>query len=434
MRRLIAIAALPFLGIACGGDVRPDGDDEAGGGAAAAALDVEALGRLYRARGYFTLRERLGDPGAAEPPEVRVLRAAAAHSFNEPERSNAILEAVLAGSVVVSDSLRYEAQRLRFRNLLRLQRYRDARRVLSELLADTPAFVDSSRVTDFRNMVRFTESLADVPPQRVVSRAPTTLSRLERGRVEVAIGDSVRHYAIDTGANFSVLIRSEAEALGLDVRPAGVEVGTSTDVVVTADVAVAERVALGGIELRDVVFLVLPDAMFTFPGFTIRGILGFPVLEALGELRFRRDGPIEVPAEVPDREVDNLALHQLTPLVRVGYDGDDLVCQFDTGADETDFHEPFYRRYRTRIEATGTPDTVRVGGAGGIRELPGYRMTDVPLRLGDAVVTLPEAHVHTRVLTEDDEDNVLDCRLGLDVLANFAEYVINFRSMSLLLR
>lgn len=417
---------------ACSGN---DGSDRAAGASADTdeTPDLARLVDLYESRDYFALRERLGEPVDDEPPEVQLLRAALLHSFNDPERSNTVL-APLLREPSLSDSLRYEALTIRLRNELRLHRYASAGAVLDSVLEDPPPVADSSALADLRNMSRFTRALEDVPPQRIASRAATSLSRVERGHVQVAIGDSVRDYAIDTGANVSFLIESEAELLGLDVRHVGLDVGTSTDVRVTANLAVADRMEIGGIELQNVVFLVFPDEVFTFPGLVIRGIIGFPVLEALGELRFRKGGPIEIPADVPEREVRNLALHEFTPLVEVAYGEEDLLCRFDTGADRTVFYEPFYRRYRDRVEAEGAPDTVRTGGAGGMRELPGYRMQEMTLGIGGATVTLREVHVHTRVLTSTPEANTLYCNVGLDVLADFEEYVLNFRSMSLVLQ
>lgn len=403
---------------------------------ASVVRDLDELVRLQRNRDYFGLRDRLGRPAADELPRLRVLRAATAHAFNDPERSNALLDSVLAGGSSLSDSLRWEALRLRARNLLRLYRYGEAADAFERLATAPPAFVDSAERADVRNTLRLTRTLEDVPPQRILSRSASTLRRVGRGEVEVLIGDSVRRHAIDTGANLSVLVRSEAETLGLEVRTAGLEVGTSTDLTVTADLAVAERVRIGHVELGNVVFLVVPDEMFTFPdrGLVLRGLVGFPVVEALGELRFRETGSIEVPARVPDREPRNLALHDLTPYVRVDHAGEGLVCALDTGNDRTVFYEPFFRRFRSRIEADGTPDTARYGGAGGVRTFPGYRLRDVRLRVGGASVTLDSVHVHTASVARTERSNVLDCNLGRDVLTRRGGYTLNFRSMSLLLR
>ena len=413
---------------ACSG--APDGERSSG---ERTVPDVAELVELYAQRDYFTLRERLGDPSEGEPPGIRVLRAATAHAFNDLERSNRLLAPVLAGGTPVGDSLRREARRIRARNLLRLHRYGEAADAFRELTSDPSPSADSAEVADDRNLLRATRALADVPPQRVTARAATTLLEVRRTHVELTIGDSVRDYAIDTGANFSVLIRSEAEGLGLEVREAGLEVGSSTDRRVTADLAVAERVRLGGIELRDVVFLVVPDEMLTFPGLVVRGLIGFPVVEAAGEVTFRPDGGIEVPAEVPRREVHNLALHELTPYVRVGHGEEELLCVLDTGNLETHLYEPFYRRHRARIESAGVRDTFRSGGAGGVAEIPGYRLRDVALRVGGRTVTLDEVQVWTRPI-RDEASNVLDCNLARDVLSAHGPYTINFRSMSVLLR
>lgn len=392
------------------------------------------LVRLYERGDYFTLRERLSEPSAGEPAGLTVLRAAVADAFNDPARSDTILEPLLDGSTPVSDSLRFEALRIRLRNLVRLHRYAEAGEAVKRLLRAPPAWVDSAELADLRNTRRLTDALADVPPQRVAARAPTDLPRIGRGHVPVTVGDSIRDYAVDTGANFSVLIRSEAEALGLRIREAGLDVGTSTDLRIRADLAVADRVALGGIELENVVFLVVPDAMFTFGDFVIRGLVGFPVVEAAGELRFRPDGTISIPGEVPAREERNLALDELTPLVRVSWEGEELVCGLDTGANRTVFYERFYRRHRSRIDEAGVPDTARVGGAGGVREIPVRRLEDVTLAIGGDSVTLPAVDVYLRTLRRGPGEDARDCNVGQDMLGSLGGYTLNFRTMSFVLR
>jgi len=393
---------------------------------------IEELSRLYEDRDYFVLRRRLAELVAGETGEILLLRAATAHAFNDLARSDALLDTVLTAQPDLSDSLRWEALRIRARNLLRRFRYREAADVFEELAAAPPPFVDRSEVDDLRNTLRLTKALADVPPQVTVARATTTLQPSARGEMPIVIDGAERRYGVDTGANLSLLIRSEAESLGLRIRPAGFAVGTATDIEVSADLAVADHVRLGAVKIRHVVFLVVPDEMFTFPdhGLVLRGLIGFPLAEALGELRYRPDGSIEVPGEVPSRPVHNLALHDLTPYIRVRYEGHDLMCMLDTGSGETMFYEPFFRRFRAAIEARCTADTVRYAGAGGVRWLPSYRLEEVALEIGGRTVTLPAAHVHTSVLTRDERSNVLDCNIGRDVLSSHGGYTINFRSMS----
>ncbi|HET7321990.1 MAG TPA: retropepsin-like aspartic protease, partial [Longimicrobiaceae bacterium] len=230
-------------------------------------------------------------------------------------------------------------------------------------------------------------------------------------------------------------MRSEARALGLRIIPAGIEVGSSTGTEVTADVAVADRLTIGGLEFHNAVFLVMDDSLLTFPdGFRIPGIIGFPVIEAMGEIRIRGGDTLVVPERVPTRTAANLALQQLSPLTTVSWRGDTLICRLDTGASSIQFYEPVYRRSGDRIRAAGRLDTLRFGGAGGVRQLEGYRLRDVRLAVGDATVVLDSTFVLTHSIEDHPEDNFLGCNLGHDVLDAFGEYVINFRDMAFLLR
>ena len=175
------------------------------------------------------------------------------------------------------------------------------------------------------------------------------------------------------------------------------------------------------------------DEALSFPehGVRIPGLIGFPLIEAMGEVRFR-GGAVEIPARAPDHPEKNLALVELRPLVRVRYEDHTFVCQFDTGASKTMFFEPFFRRYRKRIESLGRRYKTPVGGVGGIREIPAHRLPEVELSIGGKTVTLKEVDVFAEAITED-KNNILFCNIGRDLLTQFDEYTINFRSMSFIL-
>jgi hypothetical protein len=251
--------------------------------------------------------------------------------------------------------------------------------------------------------------------------------------VPLKIGNAKRRFSLDTGANFSVIMASEAKALGLTIRPAGVEVATSTSRKVLADVALAEKMSIGKIDYTNVVFLVFPDELLTFPGgHTIPGLVGFPVVEAMGEVRFRLDNVLEISSRPPVRKLGNLALDDLDPLVQVRYGRDDLVCRLDTGADKTVFYEPFYRRYRDRLESLGRRVTVTTGGVGGFQELPALQVPRLSMTMAAAGANLREVDIYTSPIRAP-ENNYLFCNVGLDVLHKFRAYVINFRDMALVL-
>lgn len=430
-RRRVAVIRVAVLGgalafglAACIGS--SDGGSEDGGAATAELM------ALYAARDYFELSARLDSLPEEVGPGVTFLRAVTAHAFNDPAASDRHLADLGPGAEALPDSLRAEVYRMRFRNRVRLQEY-DAAMDAARALASLPG-ADSATRADVANEARAVEALVGAPGLRIVARRSTELARRPDGRVPVQMGDSIRGYVFDTGANLSALMRSEADALGLEILPAGVEVGTSTGAKVTADVTVAPRVRLGDVELANVPFLVLPDAALTFtPEFSIPGIIGFPVMNALGEVEFLRGGVLRFPATAPDRPIRNLALDYLTPLVEVRILEDDAVCELDTGANRTSVHLPFYLRHREAIEAQGRADTIRTAGAGGQRQIPAYILADLRLGLADTAVVLPEVFVFTESVASSDEPGA-DCRLGLDALAGFDGYLINLRSMTFLTR
>jgi hypothetical protein len=426
MKRFLVVGAFASISLAVAGcvpgrsDTRPGPERE---------RPTAELMHLYERADYFALRAALDTLPELEGPRMRLLRAVAAHAFNDPIQSNRELLELGDGVGRLPDSLRVEAYRLRYRNHLRLYEYAAAAEAARDLL-ELPA-VDSAARAEVENEARVAQALAGAPPQRVIRRGTSEIHRLPNTRVPVQIGDSKRGYVLDTGANLSVMMRSEAEALGLEVREADVEVGTSTGSRVMADLAVAPRVRLGEVELANVAFLVLPDEALTLGDFRIPGLIGFPVIDALGEVEFRRGGVLRIPAEVPERDIQNLAMRFLMPLVRVEILDQKAVCELDTGAQQSVLFRSFFEQNRAWIEAKGHADTVRTAGVGGERRIPAYVLSDVRVVMGDTAVTLPRLPAYTEPLATTPEHSS-DCRLGTDVLNAFEGYLINLQSMTLL--
>lgn len=388
--------------------------------------------RLRAARDYFTLRDRLEASAASEEAPTRFGRALVQHAFNASAASNATIAALLADGRL-PDTLATELRRVQLANYLRLFAYEAGLAAADTLLSDTTR-LDRAALQDLRNTRRLFRALANVPAQTADLGGPSTL-RMQRGRIPVRVNDSLRNYVFDTGANLSTIMRSEATALGLHIYPASLDVGTSTDRRVVADLGVADHLTLGRAQFHHVVFLVLDDSLLTFSGgFRIPGIVGFPVIAQLGEVQFGPGGGMVIPERPAVRTERNLALDELTLLTRAGWEGAPLLCRLDTGAGRTQFYEPFYRRFRARLDETTSPATRRTGGAGGVRELSVRVLLQVRLALGETIATLDSADIFTQSIVRDATQNYLDCNVGHDVLDAFPHYTINFRDMAFLLR
>ena len=424
--RLLALAVLA-VAISCSRQQGPSPAKEA-----RARLSLDEVWQLRQARDFFTLRDRLTLARDTTSVAALYARGVVEHGMNHPGESNEAL-ARLRRAGGISDSLLADAWELTISNDLRLGDYAHGAVIADSLLSGRFA-LDSLREFDARNTRRIFHALAGVPPTTATSRG-ASLVTLVNGDIPVVIGDSSRAYGFDTGANLSVLMRSEAVALGLRVIPAGIDVGSSTSHRVTADLAVAPRLRIGAMEFRNVVFLVLDDAMLTFPGgFRIPGIIGFPVIERMGEIRLTGRKSLAVPATVPARTQANLALDELTLLTPAQWEGRPLLCRLDTGAGSTEIYDRFYRKYQTVIDASTTTAQRKVGGAGGIQLLSVRVVPRARLAVGDTTVTLKSLDVVTESLVRDEKENYLDCNLGHDVFDQFAELVVNFRDMAVLLQ
>ena len=395
-------------------------------------LTLAEVARLRRTRSYFMLRDRLAQARDTAAPAARYARAIIEHAMNRPASSNAAL-ARLRQTPALSDSVAGDAWELEISNDLRLADYAAGARATDSLLSGR-FILDSLRAFDVRNTQRIFHVLAGTPSQTMTADGPSEI-KISEGHVPMIINGSAREYVFDTGANMSTIMRSEAIALGLRIVPAGIDVGSSTSVRVTADLGVADSVRIGAMHFHDVVFLVLDDALLTFPGgFRLPGIIGFPVIEQMGEIRMKGRSLLSVPAVPTLRTEGNLLLDELTLLTPVQWDRRPLLCRLDTGAEHTQVYERFYRSYRGAIDAASDTGTRKFGGAGGVVTTPVRVVRGARLVAGDTVATLNTLDVLIHSIARDETEDYLDCNLGHDVFDQFDEMIVNFRDMAWLLR
>ena len=397
--------------------------------------ELAALQELLARRDFFALRDQLtesSDPAILEP-RLGFFVAATQQAFNRPQASNDTLQRLLANPDLAGDEI-VELRHLQLTNFLRLHRYKEALDVARAILSVPGTGAAASEIgVDTRSKLPLLEALKDVPPQQVSVRGPSRLALGETGRMPLEIQGTRFAFALDTGANLSVINRTEALKLGLEIRPANLLIATSTARKITGDVAVADEVEIGKVGFRNVVFLVLPDELLSFPdGTRIPGLVGFPLIDAMGEVRFRQDNVLEIPRQPPRRSQQNMALDGLEPLVQIRYGKQDLLCRLDTGARRTVFYEPFFRRFQKRVESSGHSITAKAAGVGGMQEIPAFRLPKIALTVASAGVTLRRVEVYTQAIRPPGE-NYLDCNLGLDAFARFRSYTLSFREMAMVL-
>ncbi len=411
-------------------------------GVAAAPLRAQApdparLAALYDRHDCFTARDALKTVPVDASPDLAFYRGWVSAAFNRPARAAGELRAYLASPAAHADEKhRRAAEQLLADVLVREFRYGDAADAYARVAA---ASADSTR-EDMANSATLFGALRDVPAQTLTFAAdvdvPLTRDRAGLMNVPVDAGAAKEAFVFDTGANLSTVVESVARELGFRFIDQRVSVGTATGARAAAGLAVAPELRIGAATVRNAVFLVLPDSALSFPqiGYRIRGIVGHPVIAALGEVTLTRDGHLRAAARPPAAQhgaEPNLCLDGLDNLVRGEMGGQPLLLGLDTGAGSTQLFPAYHVRNRAAVEA-GRATTLQIGGAAGTRTLKAYVVGPVALTVGGATATLPQVTVSTE--PSGQRADYADGDIGQDVITRFAEMTLDYRAMQLRFR
>jgi predicted aspartyl protease len=253
--------------------------------------------------------------------------------------------------------------------------------------------------------------------------------------VPLQIGDAKQSWIFDTGANISTITLSTAKRLGLTISKGHARTqGGATGAEVPLWTAVIPRLSFGAAILRNVVALVTDDkaldiALGENGHYQIQGILGYPVLVALGSFAVTGDEMVVSANSQRSARSTRLYVEELTPLVMATVDGRDLLFGFDTGSSSAEFTSKYLHEFPRQFASLKTSE-VRFGGAGGERVLPVYHLPRVELVLGSASAQLNNVPVLTRERGVDPLDQVFG-NLGQGLLDQFRSYTIDFNDMRL---
>ena len=348
------------------------------------------------------------------------------NAFNRIEASQGRIDELLNKDL--PDSLRQVLYDLNRDNAIKLYNYRGAKAAVDTLLSRYQNILTDEDVSDYQNDRALWAALEGTPPQTVTinERTDLPMAKDRAGLSTLTVsaqGDSL-NFIFDTGANLSTTSQTVARQLGMKLIPASIAVGSITGNKVSAALAVCEQLTLGNISLQHVVFLVMPDeALLVEPiDYQIYGILGFPVIEALGEVQITQDGHFVVPQQASAFAGDaNLAMDGLTPLICL----EGKPFTFDTGANTTVLYQAFYQERQEAFDAQYPPDTISFAGAGGAISRDGYVIKHT-FDVSGRPVTLPEVQLLKEKVKP--EETVYG-NIGQDIISQFDTMTLNFDEM-----
>lgn len=393
------------------------------------------LDSLFRNHQYFQLRDTLlSDQIHLNKKEELLLRAKLYSVFNERELSNDLIEQLFSDhGEELSEKERMALLETKVNNSVFLFDYASALKTTEEVLSIDS--LDPEKRKEHQNVIAIYKALEKAPAQTAQvegTELPITKDLAGLSRIPVTINQLSLPVVFDTGANFSVITDSLAIQAGIEIIGESFKVKAVTGGEVDSRIGIADSLRLGNTLLENVVFLVFPYESLSFPeaNYTIDAILGFPVINGLGEIMLIDGEEFHITATASKFGDHNLALDFLTPIVEVHENGSSLAFTFDTGANSTAFYSEYFNLRRDKILNHGIKDSLRFGGAGGVIKVPVYK---VPFsgRIGDSHFSLDNAAVQ-QTATRDYPG--IYGNLGQDVLSQFDTLVLDFREMRFLVK
>ncbi|MCD8260567.1 MAG: retroviral-like aspartic protease family protein [Bacteroides sp.] len=274
------------------------------------------------------------------------------------------------------------------------------------------------------------------PPQAII--LPLQVERANEGvslKTTGTINGNEEEFIIDTGAGVNLIDVNLAQKYNMTVLVDSIPlVGTGLEY---GDLVIADTLYLGEITLRNIPFITYnfvsedPEIQ-AYLSQNYRCVLGLPFWIQLEEIQINfTDNTITIPDEPTVSPLENPNLHltdRKVMNVEIHTRDEALSLHFDSGAGSGSFLTyDYYQKHKNSIELRSTPETLYIGGVGGIKRAKSYKSYAFPFRLGNTHVYLPEIDIFTS------PDNLLmeeeDGSFGVDMFMAFPEIIINFRDM-----
>lgn len=394
------------------------------------AQDFRGAYKLYKDMDYFGLRDAIPQTKYAEKWQKKYLQALSDGVFSGFRNSNTLISELLKDSSL-PDSLKAELYKTKAVNCVNLGEYRDALECDRLLSAKYMNFLDADEKEDIVDDTNLWEAVADAPRQ-TTSKTGEVKIQMKRDiaqlwNIPVSINGTDYDFIFDTGANFSVIVESEAVKLGLKLTDTKLMVGTATGKKVESKVAICPELKIKDVTVKNAVFLVVPDKALSFGFYKIIGIIGNPVIRSFEEITVNSDNLLTIPATPTKSAVQNLAFHGFTPVIQMLLGTDTLRFTFDSGAMATMLYRPYFEKYRKDIEGKLELVDIRIGGAGGMEKIKGYYIPEVRLSVNGMTGTISNVSLLSEF--SKNKDKYFHGNLGQDYFSNFKEMTFNFTDM-----
>lgn len=402
-----------------------------------ASDNSEELKKLYDNKKYFELNIKITNNDFSRVPEILFYKGTVCNKFNQLNQSIDFINQYLIINKENKEALYLkDCYEILADNYIKLYQYNRAAETYQTIFDNFKSTLDSENIADVQNSIKLWKTFSNVPPQSVFVSNDTKLKiikdRAGLTNIPLTINKDSIDFVFDTGANLSTITKTFAARLGLKIFDDSIKVGTITGLEVYASLGVAPSIKIGNALIENVLFLVFNDNDLAVPqiNYQINGIIGFPIIEALGEVTLTQSDSIVIPKIAKKYTIQNLCLDELSPIVRIDYKGEGLSFHFDTGAKSTYLFVTFYKKFEDFVKTNSSTESRHIAGAGGSKELNLYKLKNFDFAISGKEAELNQVTVLTEPL--NDSDNYFYGNLGQDVIKSFSRMTISFESMSLI--
>lgn len=388
--------------------------------------------QLIAHKDFFKAKEFIENSNLnISPTYQEYFKAILDNAFNRPQSSNKRIDQLLNRNFNLPDSFALKLLKVKIDNSIKCDEYRDAKETIHTLLKRYRKLLSSEDENDLRNSLKIWGALENQPRQEVfipeTNQIKMEIDKAGLKNLRLCAGGDSINFIFDTGANLSTVTKSTAQKFKMKLLAGDIEVGSITGKKTKANIAICPQFTFGTIKVTHAIFLVFEDSALNFPQieYQINGILGFPVINALREIEITQEGTFIVPKEeTVNRFPSNLALDELTPIIHI----DGKNYSFDTGADQSMLYPNYYEENRDSINKLYKPVKIRMGGAGGIKEMDGFIISKSFQNQGKQVVL-----EHLQLIKEDTADHQgIYGNIGQDFIRQFKKMTLNFHQMFIL--
>jgi len=281
--------------------------------------------------------------------------------------------------------------------------------------------------------------LRNIRAQTVAAAGPFTVSGKRDGLgfflVPISSGAYNGTWMVDSGASLSVVSRSVANKLGLEISTGSDTAQGSGGLSVSVRTAVIPEMHLGQATLRNVAVLVVEDSSLSFPSFDyqIEGCLGLPVMAALGKVTFHHDGrinfnPTDTAPGKRARLRHNFFLEEFTPVIAGDFGQRKQLFTLDTGAMGTILSSEFYEENMGAMNA-GHPVRLELSGAGGTIAVPAYEVFSLAVKFGKQCARVRDLVILASSTGANGRLDEFYGQIGENTLDSFSSFTLDFRAM-----